>query len=299
MPFAVRRFVPAVACLASAALLSAQEPDWSKVEVKAEKVAGNVWMLSTDLGGNIGVSAGEDGILLVDDQFEPLVPKIEAALQAVSRKPVRFVLNTHFHGDHTHGNKYFGTKATIVAHDNVRTRMAANTEFDQRPNTPPPAQALPIVTFDSGVTLHFNGEAIHGIHLPAGHTDGDTVVFFNGSKVVHMGDDFFNGRFPYIDLDSGGSLEGYMAAVDAALGQIGDDMKIIPGHGPLATKADLASFSKMLHDTAAIVRKGIADGKSLDQLKASKALAAWDRYSWAFISTDAYLETAYRSLSKK
>ena len=299
MPSTFRRIAPSIVLLAAAAALPAQQPDWAKVEIKAEKVAGNVWMLSTDMGGNIGVSAGEDGILLVDDQFEPLVPKIEAALKSVSAKPVRFVLNTHFHGDHTHGNKVFGTKATIVAHDNVRRRMAADTEFDQQPNTPPPAHALPILTFDSVVTIHFNGEAIRGMHLPPGHTDGDTVVFFAGSKVVHMGDDFFNGRFPFIDLDGGGSFEGYLAAVERVLPLISDDMKIIPGHGPLATKADLVAWSKMLTETAAVVRKGIAEGKSLEQLKAAKVLSAWDRYSWSFISTDAYLETAYKSLTAK
>jgi glyoxylase-like metal-dependent hydrolase (beta-lactamase superfamily II) len=299
MPSIARRLVPALACFAFAAALDAQAPDWSKVEVKAQKVAGNIWMLSTDMGGNIGVSAGADGILLVDDQFEPLVPKIEAALKEVSAKPVRFVLNTHFHGDHTHGNKAFGQKATIVAHDNVRKRMAADTEFDQQPNTPPPAHALPIVTFDSGVTVHFNGEAIRGLHIPAGHTDGDTVVFFTGSKVVHMGDDYFNGMFPFIDLESGGTVAGYIAAIEKVLPEITDETKIIPGHGPLASKADLAAYVGVLKETVAVVRKGIAEGKSLDQLKAAKVLAAWDRFSWAFISTDKYLETVYADLTKK
>ena len=177
--------------------------------------------------------------------------------------------------------------------------MAANTEFDQQPGTPPPAHALPIVTFDAGVTVHFNGEAIRGLHIPDGHTDGDTVVFFTGSRVVHMGDDYFNGMFPFIDLESGGTVEGYIAAIDKALGEIGDDMKIIPGHGPLATKADLAAYVAVLKETVAVVRKGIAEGKSLEQLKAAKVLAPWDRFSWHFVSTDSFLETVYKSLTKK
>src|SRR5215510_1485047 len=185
------------AILAAAVLLlsqstSAQQPDWSKIEIKAEKVAGNVYMLygvGGFAGGNIGVSVGADGIALVDDQFEPLVPKIEAALKGISDKPVRFVINTHFHGDHTHGNKVFGTKSTVIAHDNVRKRMQADTSFDGKPGTQAPPQALPVITFDHQVSVHLNGEEERGLHVPASHTDGDTVVFFTKSNVVHMGDD--------------------------------------------------------------------------------------------------------------
>lgn len=292
----------ALLSLLAAAGAVAQQMDWSKVEIKAEKVAGNVWMLygvgGFD-GGNIGVSVGEDGIVLVDDKFEPLVSKIEAALKTISAKPVRFVINTHAHADHVHGNKVFGQKATIVAHDNVRKRMRADTEFDYAPGTTAPPHALPILTFDSTVTLHVNGEEIRGLHFPAGHTDGDTIVFFTGSKVVHMGDDFFNGMFPFVDLDIGGTLTGYIAAVDKALTQIAPDVKIIPGHGPLATRDDLVKYAAMLKDSAAVVRKGIAEGKTLDQLKAAKVLAAWDKLSWDFITTDRYLEMAYKSLSAK
>jgi glyoxylase-like metal-dependent hydrolase (beta-lactamase superfamily II) len=276
--------------------------DFSKVEMRAEKVAGNVWMISGHGGfggGNIGVSVGDDGLVIVDSSMEPLAPQVEARLKELSPKPLRFVLNTHHHGDHTHGNKIWGSKATVVAHDNVRKRMEVEKEFDGTPGTVPPPQALPILTFDSKVSLHVNGEEIRGLHFPSGHTDGDTVVFFTGSNVVHMGDDFFHGLFPFVDLDSGGSLTGYIAAIDAVVAQIGDATKVIPGHGPLATKADLAAYSAMLKETSEVVRKGVAAGKSLEQLKAAKVLAAWDRYSWDFISTDAYLEMAYKSLSKK
>jgi len=207
----------------------AQAPDWSKIEIKAERVAGNVYMLygvGGFAGGNIGVSVGDDGVVLVDDQFEPLVPKIEAALQAITQKPVRFVLNTHFHGDHTNGNKVFGRRSTIIAHENVRKRVDQDDAFDGTPGTRAPKHALPIITFDTRLSVHLNGEDIRGIHFPSGHTDGDTVVYFTQSKVVHMGDDFFNGMFPFIDLEGGGSVKGYVAAVEKVLAELGDDVKI-------------------------------------------------------------------------
>lgn len=277
-----------------------QEPDWSKIEIKAEKVGGSVHMLygvGGFAGGNIGVSVGSDGVVLVDDQFEPLVPKIEAALKGISDKPVRFVLNTHFHGDHTHGNKAFGLKSTIVAHDNVRLRLVADDSFDGRQGTRAPAHALPLVTFDSKVSVHLNGEEVRGIHFPAGHTDGDTVVWFTKSNVVHMGDDYFNGMFPFIDLSSGGTVDGYVKAVEKVLGELPADVKIIPGHGPLATRADLEGYLAMLKETTDIVRRGIAAGKTADQLKAEKVLAAWDRWSWDFITTDKYVDQLYKGLT--
>ena len=298
----MRRIIPTALAIVATAGLAAQQPDWSKIEIKAERVAGNVYMLygvGGFAGGNIGVSVGEDGIVLVDDQFEPLVPKIEAALKGISDKPVRFVINTHFHADHTHGNKVFGLKSTVIAHDNVRKRMAANTEFDGQPGTRAPDHALPLITFDQSVSVHLNGEELRGIHFPAGHTDSDTVVFFRGSNVVHMGDDFFNGLFPFIDLEGGGSIEGYVAAAEKVLGQLPADVKIIPGHGPLATRADLESYLAMLKETSAVVRKGIAEGKSVEQLKSTKVLARWDKLSWAFISTDKYIEQIYAGLKGK
>lgn len=295
----MRRTILTALAVLSTASLSAQEPDWSKIEIKAQKVAGNVYMLYGEggfAGGNIGVSVGDDGIVLIDDQFEPLVPKIEAALKGISDKPVRFVINTHFHGDHTHGNKVFGLKSTIIAHDNVRKRVAADTEFDNQPNTHAPRHALPLITFDQSVSVHLNGEELRGIHFPSGHTDGDTVVFFKGSNVVHMGDDFFNGMFPFIDLAGGGSIKGYLAAGEAVLKQLPADVKIIPGHGPVATRADLESYLAMLKETVAVVQKGIAEGKTLEQLKSAKVLAKWDKLSWAFITTDKYVEQLYTGL---
>lgn len=292
--------ITAAAALLSVPALAQEEPDWSKIEIKAEKVAGSVYILygvGGFAGGNIGVSAGADGIVLVDDQFEPLVPKIEAALKGIGDKPVRFVLNTHVHGDHVHGNKAFGLKSTIIAHDNVRRRLIDDNDFDGKPGTKAPAHALPLVTFDSKVTVHLNGEEVRGIHFPAGHTDGDTVVWFTKSNVVHMGDDLFNGMFPYIDMASGGSVDGYVAAVEKVLQQLPADVKIIPGHGPLATRADLERYLAMLKGTTATVRKGVAAGKTADQLKAEKVLAAWDKWSWDFITTDKYIDQLHAGLS--
>jgi glyoxylase-like metal-dependent hydrolase (beta-lactamase superfamily II) len=290
-----------VAALYPLARLRAQaEPDFSKIEVKVEKAAGNVYMLSGVggfAGGNVGVSVGPDGVLLVDDQFEPMVPKIEAALKGVTDKPVRFVLNTHYHGDHTHGNKVFGLRATVIAHDNVRKRMAASDEFDGKPGTKPPAHALPLVTFDDQVSVHLNGEEIRGVHFPSSHTDTDTVVYFKGSNVVHMGDDYFNGAFPYVDLEGGGSVKGYLAAIEGVLGQVPDDVKVIPGHGPLATKADMRAYLDMLKETTAIVEKALAQGKTAEELKTAKVLGAFDaKWGGGFIKTDAWIDTIAKSL---
>jgi glyoxylase-like metal-dependent hydrolase (beta-lactamase superfamily II) len=293
------RTLPVLAVLALAALpAAAQAPDWNAIEIRAQKVAGNVYMLygvGGFSGGNIGVSVGRDGIVLIDDEFQPLVPKIEAALKGVSDQPVRFVINTHFHGDHTHGNTVFGQKATIIAHDNARKRIEANTEWDNAPNTKAPPQALPVVTFDHQVSIHLNGEEIRGLHVPSGHTDGDVVVHFMGSNVVHMGDDFFNGGFPFIDLEHGGTVKGYLAAVEKVLAGLPEDVKIIPGHGPLAVRADLVKYLAMLKETTAIVQKAIDEGRTADQIVAAKPLARWEP-SPALISADVYTRLLYNGL---
>jgi cyclase len=250
-------------------------------------------------GGNIGVSAGKDGILIVDDQFAPLADKIRAALKGIDSGKLRFLLNTHFHGDHTGGNESFGSEATIIAQTNVRKRLS--TEQRRRDETMPAIQEVgwPVVTYDQSISIHWNGEEIKVVHFPHGHTDGDSVIFFTGSNVVHMGDDFFAGRFPFIDTDRCGSLQGLTENVAKVLSMIQDDTKVIPGHGPLSTKADLQKFHTMLTATTAIVKKGMAGGKSLDALKKAGLPAEWDDWGSGYIKTGPWIETIHASLSAK
>ena len=270
--------------------VSAQQ-DFSKVQIKSTHVAGNVHMLE-GAGGNIGVSTGPDGLLIVDDQFAPLAEKIDAALQKFEAGgPLKFVLNTHWHGDHTGGNAFFGRKANIIAHANVRKRLAGKSDT--------PKEALPVVTQDKGLTVHFNGEEIQMIPLGPGHTDGDSLIYFTKSGVVHMGDQFFNGRFPFIDLGSGGSVEGYAKNVANALQKLPDTVKIIPGHGPLATKKDLQTFHDMLEETTGIIRKAIADGKSLEQVKAAGLPEKYKEWGTGFINHSRSIEIVYNDLKKK
>src|SRR5437588_9543065 len=275
------------------------QQDFSKVQIKVQKVSGSVYMLE-GMGGNIGASVGDDGIVVVDDEFLPLADKIEAALKGIADKPVKFVLNTHWHGDHTGGNPHFGEKAPIIAQENVRKRLASGGKTRFGEVKPAEKVALPVITFENDVTVHLNGEDIRAIHVPNGHTDGDSVIFFPKANVVHMGDDFFNGgMFPFIDIDSGGSVQGMIAGGEKVLAETPDDVKIIPGHGPLGTKDDLRKFITMLKETSAAVQAGIKNGKSLDQLKKEKVLAKWDSFGQSFIKTDVFTEILYDSLTKK
>ena len=275
------------------------QQDLSKVEIKVQKVSGTVYMLE-GAGGNIGASVGEDGIVVVDDEFLPLADKIEAALKGITDKPVKFVLNTHWHGDHTGGNPHFGEKAPIIAQENVRKRLASGGTTRFGKTDPAPKVALPVITFEDNISVHLNGEDIHAIHVANGHTDGDSIIFFPQSKVVHMGDDFFNGgMFPFIDLDSGGSVQGMIAGGEQVLAEAPDDVKIIPGHGPLGTKDDLRKFVTMLKETSAAVQAGINKKKTLAQLKQEKVLAKWDSYGQGFIKTDLFIEILFDSLTKK
>ena len=273
----------------------AQDRDFSKVEIKVQKVAGSVYML-TGSGGNIGVSVGDDGIVVIDDQFAPLAPKIIHALNGITTKPIKFIINTHYHGDHTGGNEIFAREAPILAHDNVRKRLAAGSSA-----TPPaPKIALPVVTFNDTATIHVNGEEIRAVHFPNGHTDGDSVIFFPQSNVVHMGDDFFNGRFPFIDIDNGGSVRGMLADVEKILATLPDDVKVIPGHGELGDKASLRRFADMLRGTSAAVEKEIKAGKTLEQVKADNVLAQWADWGkdW-FVDANGFAASLYRDLTRK
>ena len=292
-------FLPSL-LLVFAISIHAQQQDFSKVEIKVTKVAGNVYML-VGAGGNIGVSVGDDGILIVDDQYAPLSDKIHAALKGIADKKLRFILNTHWHGDHTGGNAAFGPEAPIIAHDNVRLRMAVEQKSEFFKNTTPasPKEALPVITFDQTLTVHFNGEDIRAIHYPKGHTDGDSVIFFTSSNVVHLGDDFFAGRFPFVDLESGGSVEGLAKNVGEIIGKIPAGAKLIPGHGPLSTIDDLKTYHNMLLKTTDIVRQKIAAGKTLEQVKSEGLPDEWKSWGTGFIKTDLWLEIVFRSLTAK
>ena len=283
----------AMALVATAAF---GQQNFDNVQIKTQKVAGTVYML-VGAGGNIGVTVGEDGIVIVDDQYAPLAPKILEALKGISDKPLRFIINTHYHGDHTGGNEVMGKSAPIVAHENVRKRLVAGVPAR---NTPPaPKGALPVVTFDSTLTLHVNGEDVRAVHFPHGHTDGDAIIWFTKSNVVHMGDDFFNGRFPFVDIDGGGSVAGLIQNVEKVLGQLPDDVKIIPGHGDLADKAALRAYLEMLKATSAAAQAAIKAGKTVAQAKEEKILSKWETWGTGFVGQDRFLDTLYREYSKK
>ena len=298
----MKRHLPVIAimiiCLC--AIPTSAQQDFSKVEIKATKVAGNVYMLE-GAGGNIGVSVGDDGILIVDDQFAPLADKIRAALKGIADKKLRFILNTHWHGDHTGGNEAFGPEAPVIAHDNVRKRMATEqkSEFFKRTTPASPKEALPVITFNQNLTVYFNGEEIRAIHFPHGHTDGDSVIFFSTSNVVHLGDDFFAGRFPFVDLESGGSVEGLTKNIAEIITKIPAGAKLIPGHGPLSTIEDLMNYHNMLVTTSDIVRAKIKAGKTLEQIKSEGLPDTWKSWGTGFIKTDMWLEIVYRSLTAK
>jgi cyclase len=289
------------------AVLAQQQPDYSKVQIKATKVSGNIYMLEGE-GGNIGASVGEDGIVIVDDQFAPLAEKIQAALKnlGITDKPVRFVINTHYHGDHTGGNEPFNNAgSTLIAQDNVRKRLesggtAGNGASIKMEVKPAPKAALPIITFEHDVTVHLNGEDIRALHFPSGHTDGDSIIFFPKNNVVHMGDDFVRYGFPFIDVASGGSVQGMIDAMEKATAQLPADVKVIPGHGAISNLDDVRAFTKMLKETSAAVQKALNEHETVDQMKQEKILEPW-REKWApekaFINADAFIETIYNSLT--
>jgi glyoxylase-like metal-dependent hydrolase (beta-lactamase superfamily II) len=230
-------------------------------------------------GGNIAVSAGEDGVFIIDDQMQPLTDQLLAAIKEVSDQPIRFVINTHYHGDHVGGNETIGKAgAVIIAHDNIRLRMNRD-EFNafMGETTPAwPKDSLPIVTFNDQVTLHFNGEPVTVTHVPHGHTDGDSIVFFPASNVLHMGDDYFNGLYPYIDLDGGGSFQGMIAAVELGMELADADTRVIPGHGPLSNLQELTNYHTFLTQVRDNVNALIIQDMSLEQVIAAHPTAEWD-----------------------
>jgi len=292
------------ALICSSAARAQQQQDFSKVQIKVTKVSGNIYMLE-GAGGNIAASIGEDGIVIVDDQFAPLAEKIQAALKdlKITDKPVRFVINTHYHGDHSGGNELFSNAgSTVIAQDNVRKRLesggtAGNGGSIKMETKPAPKAALPIITFEHDVTVHLNGEDIRALHFPSGHTDGDSIIFFPKNNVVHMGDDFVRYGFPFIDVASGSSVQGMIDAMEKATAQLPADVKVIPGHGALSNLDDVRAFTKMLRETSAVVQKAINDHKTLEQMRQQKILEPWAKWKGDFVNDDAFIETLYNSLT--
>lgn len=279
------------ACLAAPA---AAQQDFSKVEVKAENLAPGVSVLF-GAGGNIGVSHGEDGTVLIDDQFAPLTPKIQSAVAALGASPVKFLINTHWHGDHSGGNENFGKAgAVIMAHDNVRVRMATDqkTPFGQVKASP--KVALPVITYAEGLKLHLNGEEVRVISVPPAHTDGDSVVHWTKSNVIHMGDLFFyKMSYPFVDRSSGGDVRGVIAAADKVLAMANDQTKIIPGHGAVASKADLQAYRDMLVAIVGKIEAAVKAGKSLEEVKAMKPADGFGVNPNGFITADRFVEMVY------
>lgn len=277
---------PLVISFASAFLISgAAFGQYEDVTIQTQAVAGNVSML-IGAGGNIGVSAGDDGILIIDDQFAPLAGRIKDAIGALGSDVPQFVLNTHFHGDHTGSNAEFGNDSLIIAHENVRNRLQAGGAE---------ASALPVVTFDDDVTIHFNGEEVTLIHMPAGHTDTDSVVMFAESNVVHMGDHFFNGGFPFVDMANGGTVQGLLRNLEKAISWIDEDTKVIPGHGPLADKDDLVNFYGVVKDTSTAIRVMKSQRMSKEEIVAAGLGAEYESWGQGFINEQRWIETVFDS----
>ncbi len=287
------------ALLASSALFaglftgSSHAQNFDKAEIKTEKLSATTYVMY-GAGGNLGLSIGEDAVFVIDDQYAPMTAKITAAIKALTDKPVQFVLNTHWHGDHTGGNENFGKAGSlIVAQENVRRRMSSE-QFIQLFKSKVPASpkvALPVVTFTNDITFHLNGDEIFVFHVPKAHTDGDAVVHFKNSNVIHMGDTFFNGLYPFIDTSSGGTPDGVVAAADRALLLADDKTRIIPGHGPVSTKADLKAYRDMLFTVNGRVKAMMKDGKKLEDILAAKPSAEFDeKWGKAFISPPRFIE---------
>ena len=275
------------------------EDDYSKVQIKTEKLTNNIYML-TGQGGNIGLAVGNDAVFLIDDQFAPLAPKIKAAIAKITKKPVTYLINTHYHFDHTGGNENFGKSgALIIAHDSVRYRLSEPQTIDffkmKIPASPP--KALPVITVMNDVTFHLNGDEILIFYLPAAHTDGDLFVHFRKSNVIHMGDTFFNKLYPFIDIQSGGSVEGMLNAAESVLSLCDDKTKIIPGHGPLGNIRDLEAYRDMLATVSDRVRAAIKEGKTLEEVVAAKPTAEFDDvWGKGFLAPAQFVEIVYRSL---
>ena len=275
---------------------AAQEAAPKAPEVKVTDLGGGLYML-VGRGGNLGISIGDDGVVVIDDQFENMAPAIKGAIAELTDQPVRFLVNTHFHGDHSGGNEAFiADGTTIVAHHNVHKRLNSETtsELFGRTSAARP-EASPQLTYSTDMVFHLNGQEAQLIHTPNAHTDGDTIIYFATADVLHMGDNYFNGLFPYIDTGAGGNVDGMIAAHQKALALAGPNTKIIPGHGPLATKADLKAANDMLIDVRARVASAMEGGKSVDEVVAMDPLKGLEQYE-SFINKDNMVRSVYFSL---
>lgn len=293
------------ACLFIACLLpfaAGADDRFAKVEISSEKVADGLYMLQ-GAGGNIAVLVGQDGTFMVDDQYAPLSAKIQKAVAELTDEPLRFVINTHWHADHTGGNEHFGkAPALIVAHENVRKRMSTEQfiETFKRKVEPSPAAALPVITFTDATTFHWNGETVRVQHVDRAHTDGDAIVHFNRANVIHMGDTFFNGNYPFIDLSSGGSVDGVVATMDQVLGMANDKTRIIPGHGPLSDRAELQKQRDMLVELRGRIQKLIEAGNSRADVIAARPTKDYDaECGQGFMKPDLWTGIVYDSLTAK
>jgi glyoxylase-like metal-dependent hydrolase (beta-lactamase superfamily II) len=293
-----------VLLLAAVPTASAQMGDPSKVTLKTSPVAGSISVIEGEggfAGGNVAVSVGDDGMFIVDDEIQPLTPKLKAALAAASKKPLRFVINTHWHADHTGGNGAMAAAgAVIIAHDNVRKRLSVDgaVEFMGKEMKMPalPPAALPVVTFSEDVTLHLNGDEVHVIHVPPAHTDGDAIVHFTKANVIHTGDVFVAG-YPLIDARNGGQFGGFITAAERILALCDDATKIIPGHGPVMGRADVQAYHDMLVKVRDRVASLAGGKKSLDDIKAAKLTAEFDpKFGQGFIKGDQFVEVVYRDV---
>ena len=290
----MKALVAALALVPAFAL--AQMPDFSKTQIKASPVSGNVHMLVGE-GGNIAVSAGPEGVLIVDDQFAPLAKKIQASIGKLSKGKIQYVLNTHWHFDHTGGNPIFGKQGRIVAHDAVRTRLAADQKLFGTTIAALPKEGLPVITYDNSMSIFFNGEEIRLTHYPAGHTDGDTVVYFTSSNVMHTGDQFVVDMFPFFDMENGGTVEGYIRNQEKILQTLPTGVKIIPGHGPMAGKEEMERAVAMLKETMSLVRSKRDGGKTLEQVKTEGIPEKYKSWGNGFIKPEMYLEMLYKGLA--
>ncbi len=279
----------------------AQQRNFDAVQIKTTKVADGIYMLEGE-GGNIGVSAGEDGVFLIDDQFAPLTPKITAAVKAISDQPIRFLINTHWHGDHIGGNENFGKAGVvIVAHDNVYKRMSVGGAIQllKQNYAPAPKAALPVISFSETATFHLNGDDVTSIHLPPAHTDGDSLVRFAKANVIHSGDVFAAYRYPFIDVESGGSVKGVLRAIDRLLPMLDDDTKLIPGHGGLSGKKDVLAYRKMIATVVGRIEPMARSGKTLQQVLAAKPTREFDEEWGKFRKPDAFVEIVYNGLAPR